>query len=129
MRVMVIIKATENSEAGKLPGEKLLADMTRFNEELVTAGVMVGGDGLKPSSAGKRVMLSGARRFVSDGPFAETKELIAGYWIWQVQSMDEALAWVKRCPDPMPGEERVIEIRPLFELEDFGDAVTPELGA
>lgn len=129
MRVMVLIKATESSEAGKLPGEKLLTEMTRFNEELVTAGVMVGGDGLKPSSAGKRVVLSGARRFVSDGPFAETKELIAGYWIWQVESMDEALAWVKRCPDPMPGEEGVIEIRPLFELEDFGDAVTPELGA
>ena len=129
MRVMVLIKATASSEAGKLPGEKLLTEMTRFNEELVTAGVMVGGDGLKPSSAGKRVVLSGARRFVSDGPFAETKELNAGYWIWQVESMDEALAWVKRCPDPMPGEEGVIEIRPLFELEDFGDAVTPELGA
>lgn len=127
MRVMVIIKATENSEANKPPSEKLLAEMTRFNEELVKAGVMVGGDGLKPSSAGKRVVLSGARRFVTDGPFAETKELVAGYWIWQVQSMDEAIAWVKRCPDPMPGEDGVIEIRPLFELEDFGDAVTPEL--
>jgi hypothetical protein len=127
MRVMVIIKATENSEAGKLPGEKLLTEMGRFNEDLVKAGVMVGGDGLKPSSAGKRVTLSGGKRLVTDGPFAETKELVAGYWIWQVQSMDEALAWVKRCPDPMPGEEAVIEIRPLFELDDFGDAVTPEL--
>ena len=127
MRVMVIIKATENSEAGKLPSEKLLTEMGRFNEELVKAGIMLGGDGLRPSSAGKRVKLSGGKRSVTDGPFAETKELIAGYWIWQVNSMDEALAWVKRCPDPMPGEESEIEIRPLFEMEDFGDEVTPEL--
>ncbi|MEX0977020.1 MAG: YciI family protein [Woeseia sp.] len=127
MRVMVIIKATENSEAGKLPSEKLLTEMGRFNEELVKAGVMLGGDGLKPTSAGKRVKLSGSKRLVTDGPFAETKELIAGYWIWQVKSIDEALAWVKRCPDPMPGEDGVIEIRPLFEMEDFGDEVTPEL--
>lgn len=127
MRVMVIIKATENSEAGKLPGEKLLTEMGRFNEELVKAGVMLGGDGLKPSSAGKRVKLSGGKRIVTDGPFAETKELIAGYWIWRVGSMDEALEWVRRCPDPMPGEESEIEIRPLFEMEDFGDEVTPEL--
>ncbi|HUD97336.1 MAG TPA: YciI family protein [Woeseiaceae bacterium] len=124
---MVIIKATENSEAGKLPSEKLLTEMGRFNEELVKAGVMLGGDGLKPSSAGKRVKLSGGKRSVTDGPFAETKELIAGYWIWQVGSMDEALEWVRRCPDPMPGEESEIEIRPLFEMEDFGDEVTPEL--
>lgn len=127
MRVMVIIKATENSEAGKMPGEKLLTEMGRFNEDLVKAGVMLGGDGLKPSSAGKRVKLSGGKRFVTDGPFAETKELIAGYWIWQVGSMDEALEWVRRCPDPMPGEESEIEIRPLFEMEDFGDEATPEL--
>jgi hypothetical protein len=124
---MVIIKATENSEAGKLPGEKLLTEMGRFNEELVKAGVMLGGDGLKPSSAGKRVKLAGGKRSVTDGPFAETKELIAGYWIWQVGSMDDALEWLRRCPDPMPGEESEIEIRPLFEMEDFGDEVTPEL--
>jgi hypothetical protein len=124
---MVIIKATENSEAGEMPSEKLLTEMGRFNEELVKAGVMLGGDGLKPSSAGKRVKLSGGKRSVTDGPFAETKELIAGYWIWQVRSMDEALEWLKRCPDPMPGEESVIEIRPLFEMEDFGDEVTPAL--
>jgi hypothetical protein len=124
---MVIIKATENSEAGKLPSEKLLTEMGRFNEELVKAGIMLGGDGLRPSSAGKRVKLSGGKRSVTDGPFAETKELIAGYWIWQVGSMDEALDWVRRCPDPMPGEESEIEIRPLFEMEDFGDEVTPEL--
>ena len=127
MRVMVIIKATENSEAGKLPSEKLLTEMGRFNEELVKAGIMLGGDGLRPSSAGKRVKLSGGKRSVTDGLFAETKELIAGYWIWQVGSMDEALEWVRRCPDPMPGEESEIEIRPLFEMEDFGDEVTPEL--
>jgi hypothetical protein len=101
--------------------------MGRFNEELVKAGIMLGGDGLRPSSAGKRVKLSGGKRSVTDGPFAETKELIAGYWIWQVGSMDEALEWVRRCPDPMPGEESEIEIRPLFEMEDFGDEVTPEL--
>jgi hypothetical protein len=124
---MVIIKATENSEAGKLPGEKLLTEMGRFNEELVKAGVMLGGDGLKPSSAGMRVKLAGGKRSVTDGPFAETKELIAGYWIWQVGSMDDALEWLRRCPDPMPGEESEIEIRPLFEMEDFGDEVTPEL--
>jgi hypothetical protein len=124
---MVIIKATENSEAGKLPSEKLLTEMGRFNEELVKAGIMLGGDGLRPSSAGKRVKLSGGKRLVTDGPFAETKELIAGYWIWQVGSMDDALEWLRRCPDPMPGEESEIEIRPLFEMEDFGDEVTPEL--
>jgi hypothetical protein len=124
---MVIIKATENSEAGKLPGEKLLTEMGRFNEELVKAGVMLGGDGLKPSSAGMRVKRAGGKRSVTDGPFAETKELIAGYWIWQVGSMDDALEWLRRCPDPMPGEESEIEIRPLFEMEDFGDEVTPEL--
>jgi len=129
MRVMVIVKATRNSEAGKMPGEKLLADMGRFNEELVKAGIMLAGDGLHPSSKGKRVRFSAGKRTVLDGPFAETKELIAGYWIWQVKSMDEAVEWVRRCPDPMPGEESTIEIRPVFEAEDFGKEFTPELRA
>ncbi len=119
MRVMVIIKATKNSEAGVMPSEKLLSDMGKFNEELVKAGVMLAGDGLHPSSKGKRVRFSGGKKTVVDGPFAETKELIAGFWIWQVKSMDEALDWVRRCPDPMPGEESVLEIRPLYEMEDF----------
>jgi hypothetical protein len=126
---MVIVKATKNSEAGAMPEEKLLNEMGKFNEELVKAGVMVGGDGLQPSSKGKRVMFSGGKRFVTDGPFVETKELVAGYWIWQVESMEEALEWARRCPDPMPGEEAVLEIRPLYELEDFGDGVTPEVRA
>ncbi len=133
MRVMVIIKATKNSEAGILPGdprapagyEKLFEDMGKFNEELVKAGVMLAGDGLHPSAKGKRVVFSGGRKTVVDGPFAETKELVAGYWIWQVKSMDEALAWVRRCPDPMPGEESVIEIRPVYEVDDFAQALTP----
>jgi hypothetical protein len=124
---MVIVKATKNSEAGAMPEEKLLNDMGKFNEELVKAGVMVGGDGLQPSSKGKRVTFSGGKRFVTDGPFVETKELVAGYWIWQVKSMEEALEWGRRCPNPMPGEEAVLEIRPLYELEDFGDEVTPEV--
>jgi hypothetical protein len=124
---MVIVKATKNSEAGAMPEEKLLNEMGKFNEELVKAGVMVGGDGLQPSSKGKRVMFSGGKRFVTDGPFVETKELVAGYWIWQVESMEEALEWARRCPDPMPGEEAVLEIRPFYELEDFGDEVTPEV--
>jgi hypothetical protein len=124
---MVIIKATENSENGAMPDEKLLTAMGKYNEELVKAGVMVGGDGLHPSSKGKRVKLSGGKTLITDGPFAETKELIAGFWIWQVKSMDEALAWVRRCPDPMPGEEAELEIRPIFELDDFGDQVTPEV--
>lgn len=119
MRVMVMVKATKNSEAGLMPGEKLLADMGRFNEELAKAGIMLAGDGLHPSSRGKRVRFSGGRKSVVDGPFAETKELVAGYWIWQVKSMEEALEWVRRCPDPMPGEDSEIEIRPLFEAEDF----------
>lgn len=127
MRVMVIVKATKNSEAGAMPEEKLLNEMGKFNEELVKAGVMVGGDGLQPSSKGKRVTFSGGTRFVTDGPFAETKELVAGYWIWQLKSMEEALEWARRCPDPMPGEEAVLEIRPLYALEDFGDEVTPEV--
>ncbi len=129
MKVMVIVKATKNSEAGIMPSEKMLSDMGRFNEELVKAGIMLGGDGLTPSSRGKRVNLSHGKRTVVDGPFAETKELIAGFWIWQVRSMDEALEWVRRCPDPMPGEESTLEIRPFFTPEDFGEAYTPELQA
>ena len=119
MRVMVAVKATRSSEAGIMPSEKLLADMGKFNDELVKAAVMLAGDGLHPSSKGKRVRFSGGKRTVIDGPFAETKELVAGFWIWQVRSMDEAIEWVRRCPDPMPGEESEIEIRPLFEAEDF----------
>ena len=119
MRVMVIVKATKNSEAGKMPSEKLFADMGKFNDELIKAGVMLAGDGLHPSSKGKRVRFGGGEKTVVDGPFAEAKELVAGYWIWQVKSMDEAVEWVKRCPDPMPGEEGELEIRPLFEAEDF----------
>ena len=129
MRVMVIVKATRNSEAGMLPTEKLLSDMGKFNEELVKAGIMLAGDGLHPSSKGKRVRFASGRKTVIDGPFAETKELVAGYWIWQVKSMEEALEWVRRCPDPMPGEESDIEIRPLFEADDFGKEFTPELRA
>jgi hypothetical protein len=128
MRVMVMVKATKDSEAGTLPDEKLLADMGRYNEELVKAGVMLAGEGLHPSSKGVRVRFSGPKRAVVDGPFAETKELIAGYWLWQVKSMDEAIAWVKRCPNPMPGDSEV-EIRPVFEAEDFGAEFTPELRA
>ncbi len=126
MRCMVIVKASKESEAGVLPSQQLLADMGKFNEELVKAGVMLAGEGLHPSSKGKRVRFSGSRRSVVDGPFLETKELVAGYWLWQVKSMDEALEWVKRCPNPT-GEESEIEIRPLFEAEDFGPALTPEL--
>ena len=127
MRVMVLIKANEQSEAGEMPSEELLSQMMAFNEELVKAGVMLAGDGLHPSSAGARVTFSGGERKVIDGPFAETKELLAGYWVWQVKSLDEAIEWVKRVPDPMPGTEAVIEIRPVFEAEDFGDELTPEL--
>ncbi|CAG4890424.1 YciI family protein [Paraburkholderia saeva] len=126
MRVMVMVKATADSEAGQMPGTELIEAMGRFNEELVKAGIMLAGDGLKPSSAGVRVKFSGKGRTVIDGPFAETKELIAGYWIWQVQSMEEAIEWVRRCPNPMPGDSE-IEIRPFFEAADFGDAFTPEL--
>jgi hypothetical protein len=129
MRVMVIVKATKNSEAGVMPSEKLLADMGKYNEELVRAGIMLGGEGLHPSSMGKRVRFSGGKRDIIDGPFAEAKELIAGYWLWQVESMEEAIEWTKRCPDPMPGEEAELEIRPLFEAEDFGAEFTPELRA
>ncbi|HXT97990.1 MAG TPA: YciI family protein [Polyangia bacterium] len=129
MRVMVIVKASKDSEAGILPSEKLLGEMGKYNEELVKAGVMVAGDGLQPSAKGKRVVFGGGGRRVVDGPFAETKELVAGYWIWQVGSLEEALAWARRCPDPMPGEEAVLELRPLFELDDFGDNATPEVRA
>jgi len=126
MRFMVLVKATTDSEAGVMPSEQLLAEMGRFNEELVNAGVMQAGEGLHPSSKGARVHFSGAQRTVIDGPFAETKELVAGFWIWQCASLQEAIAWVKRCPNPMPGESE-IEIRQVFEAEDFGDALTPEL--
>ena len=127
MRVMVMVKATKNSEAGVLPSEKLFTDMTNFNDQLVKAGIMLAGEGLKPSREGKRVRFGAGKKTVVDGPFAETKELVAGYWIWQVRSMDEALEWVRRCPDPMPGEESDIEIRQIFEAEDFGAEFTPEL--
>ena len=127
MRVMVMIKATPNSEAGVLPDETLFRAMGEFNEALVAAGAMQAGEGLQPSRRGKRVRIAGGRRTVIDGPFAETKELIAGFWIWQVRSMDEALDWVRRCPDPMPGEDSEIEIRPIYEAEDLGAEFTPEL--
>jgi hypothetical protein len=134
---MVIVKATKNSEAGLMPGDpgaptgyqELLEQMGSFNEALVKAGVMLAGEGLQPSSRGKRVVLSGGKKAatVIDGPFAETKELVAGYWIWRVKSIDEAVEWARRCPDPMPGEESVLEIRPLYETADFGEGFTPEL--
>jgi hypothetical protein len=129
MRVMVIVKATKDSEAGVLPSQQLLEDMGKFNEQLVKAGVMLAGEGLQPSSKGKRVKFSGDKRTVVDGPFSETKELIAGYWMWQVRSMEEAVEWVRRCPSPHPGIETDIEIRPVFEAEDFGKEFTPELRA
>jgi hypothetical protein len=128
MRVMVFVKATVDSEAGFPASGELLEAMGRYNEELIAAGIMQGGDGLKPSSLGKRVAFDGDSRVVIDGPFAETKELVAGYWLWQVKDMDEAVAWVKRCPNPMPGPSE-IEIRPLYELEDFDYAMTPEADA
>ena len=127
MRVMVIVKATKNSEAGKMPSKELLTAMGKFNEELMKAGIMLDGDGLKPSSKGKRVRFSpGSKRTVIDGPFTETKELVAGYWIWQVKSLDEAVEWVRRCPDPMPGEESELEIRPFYEPSDFGADYTED---
>jgi hypothetical protein len=128
MKVMVMVKATPSSEAGAMPSEALLSAMGRFNEELVKAGVMLAGEGLHPSRRGKRVRFSGEKRTVIDGPFAETKELVAGFWLWQVKSIEEALEWVKRCPNPML-EESEIEIRPLFEAADFGAEFTPELQA
>lgn len=126
MRVMVMVKATADSEAGNLPTQELLEAMGKYNEELVAAGVMLAGEGLKPSSQGKRVAFDGAGRSVIDGPFAETRELVAGFWLWEVKDMAEAVEWVKRCPNPMPGPSE-IEIRPLFEAADFGEAMTPEL--
>jgi hypothetical protein len=126
MKVMVLVKATASSEAGMMPSESLLAEMGRFNEALVKAGVLLAGEGLHPSVRGKRVLFSGKQRTVLDGPFAETKELVAGFWLWQVKSMDEAVEWVKRCPNPML-EDSVIEIRKIFEPEDFGANLTPEL--
>jgi len=126
MRVMVIVKATKDSEAGVMPSTELLTAMGKYNEQLVKAGIMLAGDGLKPTSKGKRVRFEGDKRTVIDGPFTETKELIAGYWIWQVRSMEEAVEWLKRCPNPHPGTCEV-EIRPVFEAADFGENLTPEL--
>ncbi len=127
MRFIVIVKASKESEAGVMPSEKLLADMGKFNEELVKAGVMLAGEGIQPSSKGVRVKFSGSKRTVVDGPFAETKELIAGFWLFQVKSLDEAIEWVKRSPNPHPDHESEIEIRQLFEADDFGEEFTPEL--
>jgi hypothetical protein len=126
MKVMVLVKATQDSEAGAMPSEQLLTKMGQYNEELVKAGIMLAGEGLHPSSKGARVRFSGTNRTVTDGPFAETKELVAGYWLWQVNSMEEAIEWVKRCPNPMPGDSE-IEIRPVFAPEDFGEEFTPAL--
>jgi hypothetical protein len=127
MRFMILVKADKNSEAGMLPDEKLLTEMGKFNEELAKAGVLLAAEGLQPSSKGARVRFSGDKRTVIDGPFAETKELIAGFWLWQVKSKEEAIEWVKRCPNPFPGKESEIEIRQVFEAEDFGAEFTPEL--
>ena len=128
MKFMVLVKADKHSEAGEMPSEQLLADMGKFNESLVKAGVMLAGEGLHPSAKGKRVRFSGPQRSVVDGPFSETKELVAGFWLWQVKSMEEAVEWVRRCPNPMEGESE-IEIRPVFEAADFGAEFTPELQA
>ena len=128
MRCVVFVKATKDSEAGVMPSEQLLTEMGNYNEELVRAGIMQAGEGLHPSSKGKRIAFNGKDRTVIDGPFSETKELVAGFWIWNVTSMDEAVEWVKRCPNPMPGPSE-IEIRPVFEAEDFGEEFTPELRA
>jgi hypothetical protein len=126
MRFMIIVRATQDSEAGALPSEELLTAMGKYNEELARAGILLAGEGLQPSSKGARVRFSGPQRTVVDGPFAETKELIAGFWLWQVKSKEEAIEWVKRCPNPMPGDSE-IEIRQVFEAEDFGEQFTPEL--
>jgi hypothetical protein len=127
MRFMIIIKASQDSEAGIMPSTELLTAMGNFNEELAKAGILLAGEGLQPSSKGARVRFSGDKRTVIDGPFAETKELIAGFWLWQVKSREEAIEWVKRCPNPMPGTEAEIEIRQVFEMEDFGAELTPQL--
>jgi hypothetical protein len=124
---MVIVKATQNSEAGIMPSTELLDQMSKYNDELIKAGILLNGDGLHPSSKGKRVQFKGGQRSVIDGPFAETKELIAGFWLWQVKSIEEAVEWARRCPDPMPGEEAELEIRPLFDMDDFGEAATEEI--
>jgi hypothetical protein len=126
MRVMVMVKATKDSEQGVMPSTELLEAMGKYNEELVKAGIMLAGEGLKPSSQGKRIAFDGPGRAVIDGPFAETRELVAGFWIWQVKDMAEALAWAKRCPNPMPGPSE-LELRPVYEMTDFGEAVTPEI--
>jgi hypothetical protein len=126
MRVVVFVKATEDSEQGVLPSTELLEAMGKYNEELVNAGIMIGGDGLKPSAQGKRIAFDGPSRTVIDGPFAETRELVAGFWIWEVKDMDEAIAWARRCPNPMPGPSE-LEIRPLYELADFEENLTPEV--
>jgi len=126
---MVLVKATKNSEAGIMPKAELMEEMGKFNEELVKAGIILAGEGLHPSSKAKRVRFSGGKKTIVDGPFAETKELVAGYWLWQVKSMEEALEWLRRCPDPMPGEESEIEVRPVLEADDFGPELTPELRA
>ncbi|OLE42446.1 MAG: dehydrogenase [Nitrospirae bacterium 13_1_20CM_2_62_14] len=127
MRFMILVKATKNSEAGVLPSQELLTAMMKYNEELTNAGIMLAGEGLQPSSKGARVRFDGAKRTVIDGPFAETKELVAGFWLWQCKSREDAIEWVKRCPNPMPGEVSEIEIRQVFEAEDFGEEFTPEL--
>jgi hypothetical protein len=129
MRFMVLVKASKDSEAGRIPSRDLLEAMGKFNEELAEAGVLLAGEGLQPSSKGARVRFSGDRRTVVEGPFPETKDLVAGFWIWQVKSKQEAIDWVKRCPNPMPGTEAEIEIRQVFEAEDFGEAMTPEMRA
>lgn len=134
MRVIVLIKANQDSEGGKMPSTRLLTEMMKFNEELVNAGILLAGEGLHPSSKGKRVRFSGAQRTVIDGPFAETKELVAGFWLWQVRSIDEAVEWVKRIPAPTAeenpsGDTSEVEIRPVFEADDFGEALTPEIRA
>ena len=129
MRFMVIVKATQQSEAGVMPDEKLITEMGRYNEALLQAGVMLAGEGLQPSSKGARVKFSGDKRIVTDGPFPETKELVAGFWLWRVKSKEEAIEWAKRCPNPHPGQDSEIEIRQLFEADDFGDALPPEIRA
>jgi hypothetical protein len=126
MRVIVFVKATEDSERGFMPSTELLEAMGKFNEELVNAGIMLNGDGLKPTAQAKRIAFDGPNRTVIDGPFAEVRELVAGYWVWEVKDMDEAIAWAKRCPNPMPGPSE-LEIRPVYAIEDFGEAVTPEV--